>query len=97
VNFSIKERSVYGLLTEDWQMALHKHYRIDYLLHGSYKTFYVSALAMDNAEAWHWASVDAGFGQIPKYRTDKVPKISKPKAEQLGISQVEWTESVAHS
>lgn len=78
-------------------MPFNKHYRIDYLLHGNYKTFYVRAAAMDNAEAWHWASVDAGFGQIPKYRTDKVPKISKPKAEQLGISQVEWTESVVHS
>ena len=74
-------------------MALHKHYRIDYLLNGSYKTFYVSAIAMDNAEAWHWAAVDAGFGQIPRYRTDKVPKVSKPRAELFGIAELQWTVS----
>jgi hypothetical protein len=70
-----------------------KHYRIDYLLKGNYKTFYISAEKMDNAEAWHWATVDAGFGQIPKYRSDRVPKISKPQAEHLGVAQVEWTVS----
>lgn len=74
-------------------MSQHKHYRIDYLLHGSYKTFYISAAAMDNAEAWHWATVDAGFGQIPKYRNDRTPKISKPEAEHLGVVNVEWTVS----
>jgi hypothetical protein len=46
---------------------------------------------MDNADAWHWAAVDAGIGQIPKYRTDKVPKVSKPQAERLGITNVEWS------
>jgi hypothetical protein len=46
---------------------------------------------MDNADAWHWAAVDAGFGQIPKYRSDKVPKVSKPQAERLGITNVEWS------
>jgi hypothetical protein len=48
---------------------------------------------MDNAAAWNWAAVDAGFGQIPKYRMDKIPVISKPKAEQFGLSDVQWTES----
>ncbi|WP_440780092.1 DUF6555 family protein [Pseudomonas syringae] len=71
-------------------MADEKHYRIDYLLHGSYKTFYIRAGVMDNKEAWHWASVDAGFGAIPKYRSDPVPKLSKPQAEKLGLSNVEW-------
>jgi len=74
-------------------MAQQKHYRIDYLLHGTFKTFYISASVMDNAEAWHWASVDAGIGEIPKYRTDKVNKVSKPKAEQLGVTNVEWHEA----
>lgn len=74
-------------------MAREKHYRIDYLLNGSYKTFYIRAAKMDNAEAWHWASVDAGFGQIPKYRSDPVPKLSKPQAEKFGISNVEWSEA----
>lgn len=75
------------------RVAQYKHFRIDYLLHGKYKSFYISAESMDNASAWHWASVDAGFGQIPKYRSDKVPKVSKPKAEQLGLTDVEWAES----
>ena len=55
------------------------------------KTFYISSDKMDKAEAWHWVTVDAGFGQIQKYRSDKVPKISTPQAEHLGGSQVEWT------
>lgn len=72
-------------------MSQNKHYRIDYLLNGNYKTFYISAAAMDDAEAWHWATVDAGFAQIPKYRADKVPRISRPHAEHLGITEVEWS------
>lgn len=67
------------------------HYKIDYLFHGAYKTFYVNADVMNNAEAWNWAAVDAGVGQIAKYRSDKVTKISKPQAERLGISDVQWT------
>lgn len=74
-------------------MAQDKHYRIDYLNNGAYKTFYIAAERMDSAEAWHWASVDAGFGQIPKYRRDPVPKLSKPQAERLGIANVEWTKT----
>lgn len=39
----------------------HEHcYRIDYLLIGADKKFYVRASAMTNAEEWHWASIDAG-------------------------------------
>jgi hypothetical protein len=45
---------------------------------------------MDNAEAWHWATVDAGIGQLPKYRTDPINKLSKPQAEKHGITDVEW-------
>lgn len=71
-------------------MAQEKHYRIDYLLNGNYKTFYIRAARMDNAEAWHWATVDAGIGQLPKYRTDPVNKLSKPQAEKHGITDVEW-------
>lgn len=71
-------------------MSRSHHYKIDYLLHGAYKTFYISADVMNNSEAWHWASVDAGIGQIPKYRTDKVAKVSKPQAERLGVTDVAW-------
>ena len=38
-------------------MPLEYHYRIDYLLHGTYKSFYVRAVTMSNAEAWHWATL----------------------------------------
>ncbi|WP_296187860.1 DUF6555 family protein [Pseudomonas sp. UBA1879] len=71
-------------------MAQEHHYRINYLLDGAYKTFYIRAAKMDNAEAWHWASVDAGFGQLPKYRSDPATKLSKPQAERFGITDVEW-------
>jgi hypothetical protein len=75
------------------KMLRNEHYRIDYLLNGAYKTFYVRADCMNNAEAWHWAAVDAGFGQIPKYRCDKVPKVSKPQAERLGVTDVQWSDA----
>lgn len=71
-------------------MTCSNHYQIDYLLNGSYKTVRVCAENMNNAEAWHWATVDAGFGHIPKYRLDRVPKLSKPQAERLGITDVAW-------
>jgi hypothetical protein len=74
-------------------MALSRHFKIDYLMRGSYKTFYVRTEAMNNAEAWHWAAVDAGIGQIPKYRQDKVPKLSKPQAERLGLTDVVWSQA----
>ncbi|MDY7560916.1 hypothetical protein QN382_06910 [Pseudomonas sp. 10B1] len=70
-----------------------KHYRIDYLLNGSFKSFYISAEFMDNTEAWHHASVDAGIGRIPKYRLERVPRVSRPYAEHFGISDVEWAQS----
>ncbi len=56
-------------------MALPKHYRIDYLMNGSFKSFYIRTEHMDNVEAWHYASVDAGLARIPKYRLEKVPRL----------------------
>ncbi|EFW80213.1 hypothetical protein PsgB076_13752 [Pseudomonas savastanoi pv. glycinea str. B076] len=82
-----------SIFVKEKEMAQEYHYRIDYLLHGAYKTLYVRAPGMTNAEAWHWASVDAGVGQIPKYRSDPVSKLSKPQAEKHGIANVEWTQS----
>jgi hypothetical protein len=67
-----------------------QHYRIEYLFHGKPRWFYVCAKQMDNAEAWHWAAVDAGVADIPKYRCDRTIKLSKPKAERLGIGAVAW-------
>lgn len=71
-------------------MFKNTHYRIDYLMNGHYKSFYIRSEHMDSTEAWHWAAVDAGYGHIPKSRTDRVPKTSKPQAERLGISGVQW-------
>ncbi|RML91958.1 hypothetical protein APX70_02313 [Pseudomonas syringae pv. maculicola] len=46
---------------KDFCMSQEKHYRISYLLDGVFKSFYVRAQKMDNAEAWHWATVDAAY------------------------------------
>jgi hypothetical protein len=45
---------------------------------------------MDNAEAWHWASCDAGVGRIPRFGREKVQKTSKPMAEKFGVENVVW-------
>ncbi|GAB7528997.1 hypothetical protein PS3A_14060 [Pseudomonas sp. 3A(2025)] len=74
-------------------MAQEKHYRIDYLLNGAFKSFYIRAANMDNANAWHYASVDAGLARIPKYRLERVPQVSKPYAEHFGITNVEWSQA----
>ncbi|MEG0861431.1 MAG: DUF6555 family protein [Pseudomonas sp.] len=70
-----------------------KLFIIDYLLHGEHKSFIIRAEMMDNAEAWHWASCDAGVGRIGRYGREKVKKVSKPLAERYGISEVRWRQS----
>lgn len=67
------------------------HYRIDYQFFGTAKSFRICVTTLDNASAWHWATVDAGFRHLPKYRFDPVPKLSKPQAERMGVTNVEWT------
>lgn len=67
-----------------------KLYTINYLIHGEAKSFVIRAEKMDNAEAWNWASCDAGFGHIPRNPRDKTRKTSKPMAERFGISEVMW-------
>ena len=37
-----------------------KLFVIDYTLHGQPKSFIIRLEKLDNAEAWHWASCDAG-------------------------------------
>ncbi len=74
-------------------MSHSAHYRIDYVHNGASKTFYVSSETMTNAEAWHWAAMDSGLAQIPKYRRDKVKVVSKPFAERYGIVHVQWTQA----
>lgn len=70
-------------------------YIIDYMLHGEPKSFIIRAEVMNNSEAWHWASCDAGVGRIPKFGREKVKRVSKPLAEKYGITDVRWRTSVA--
>jgi hypothetical protein len=35
----------------------------------------------------HIAAMDAGFADIPKYRSDRVAEICKPKAQRFGIKE----------
>ncbi|AVU77038.1 hypothetical protein FHJ31_19755 [Pseudomonas sp. Fig-3] len=70
-------------------------YIIDYMLHGEPKSFIIRAEVMNNSEAWHWASCDAGVGRIPKFGREKVKRVSKPLAEKYGITDVRWRASVA--
>lgn len=65
-------------------------FTIDYVIHGEAKTFVIRSDRMDNAEAWHWASCDAGLGHIPRSSRDKTRKTSKPMAERFGITGVKW-------
>jgi hypothetical protein len=69
------------------------HYRIDYVLNGSGKSFYVSTATMSNAEAWHWAAVDCGVAPIPRYQHEQKKVVSKPLAERHGIAEVLWTQA----
>lgn len=65
-------------------------YVIDYELRGERRTFIIRLERMDNAEAWHWASCDAGIGIIPRFGQQKVKKVSKPMAERYGLENVRW-------
>ncbi len=65
-------------------------YIIDYQLHGKPRSFIIRLETLDNAEAWHWASCDAGIGIIPKFGREKIRKVSRPMAERYGITAVQW-------
>lgn len=67
-----------------------KLFVIEYTLHGVPKSFIIRLDKMDNAEAWHWASCDAGVGRIPRFGREKVQKTSKPMAEKFGVENVKW-------
>jgi hypothetical protein len=69
-----------------------KFYRISYLLHGQAKTFIIRAALMNNAEAWQWASCDAGLVPIPKPGRPPLKRYSKPMAERFGVTEVHWQE-----
>jgi hypothetical protein len=68
-------------------------YIIDYRLHGAEKSFIIRLPKLTNADAWHWASCDAGVGIIPKFGRERIKQVSKPEAEQYGITDVRWRPS----
>ncbi|MGE7989503.1 DUF6555 family protein [Pseudomonas sp. NPDC089554] len=65
-------------------------YIIDYRLHNEPRSFIIRLEGLDSAQAWHWASCDAGVGIIPKFGREKIRKISRPMAERYGITEVQW-------
>ena len=66
---------------------------IAYKLHGEPKSFIIRAKEMNNAEAWQWASCDAGVAPIPKPGRPPLKRFSKPLAERFGVTDVQWRES----
>ncbi|KAA0947701.1 MULTISPECIES: DUF6555 family protein [unclassified Pseudomonas] len=70
---------------------------IDYTLHGTPKSFIIRLEKLDTAEAWHWASCDAGIGRIGRFAREQVKKTSQPQAEKFGIENVQWRRSGARS
>jgi hypothetical protein len=68
-------------------------YVIDYKLHGESRSFIIRAKIRSNADAWHWASCDAGVAPIPKPGRPPLKVVSKPQAEKYGLSDVKWRET----
>lgn len=68
-------------------------YYVEYLLHGESRTFVIRTSTMNNAEAWQWASCDAGLVPIPKPGRPPLKRFSKPMAERFGLTDVKWRES----
>lgn len=68
---------------------------IDYKLHGQTRSFVIRTKIRNNADAWHWASCDAGLAPIPKPGRPPLKVVSKPQAEKYGLSEVRWRETAA--
>lgn len=68
---------------------------VEYLLHGERKSFAIRIEVMNNAEAWQWASCDAGLTPVPKPGCPPLKRFSKPMAERFGVTHVRWRESAA--
>ncbi|WP_434625517.1 hypothetical protein J3P84_20415 [Pseudomonas sp. Z1-29] len=66
---------------------------INYKLHGVPKSFIIRSKAMQNADAWHWASCDAGAAPIPRPGRPPLKMVSKPQAEKYGITDFTWRAS----
>ena len=74
-----------------------KLFVIDYTLHGEAKSFIIRLEKLDAAEAWHWASCDAGVGRIGRFAREQVKKTSPAQAEKYGIQNVQWRRSDARA
>ncbi len=59
-------------------------------LHGVRKSFIIRSKAIKNADAWHWASCDAGVAAIPRPGRPPLKLVSKPQTEKYGITDVTW-------
>lgn len=66
---------------------------IDYQLHGKDKSFVIRLDKLTNAEAWHWASCDAGIGVIPRFGRAYAKKLSATESQQYGLDNVRWRQS----
>lgn len=66
---------------------------IEYKLYGKPKSFIIRTKIESNADAWHWASCDAGVTPIPKPGRPPHKIVSKPQAERHGLSDVKWRET----
>jgi len=69
-------------------------YVIDYLLHAKTRSFVIRTANMNNAEAWQWASCDAGISLIARPGRPPLKRYSKPMAERFGLTEVQWRASV---
>ena len=70
-----------------------KLFVIEYTLHGAPKSFIIRLDKMDNAEAWHWAAVDADIAHVSRVGRvghEQVKKTTRPWAEKFGITEVTW-------
>lgn len=74
-----------------------KLFVIDYRLHGEPKSFIIRLEKLDNLEAWHWASCDAGIGRIGRFTREQVKKTSQEQAEKFGLADVQWRRSDARA
>lgn len=70
-------------------------YVIHYRLHGQPKSFIIRSTRMNNAEAWQWASCDAGVTPIPRLGRPPLKRFSRPMAERFGVTEVQWRKSAA--
>lgn len=91
LNFSALDDSVRSEQME--QVMENNLFVINYKLHGVPKFFIIRSKSMQNADAWHWASCDAGVAPIPRPGRPPLKMVSKPQAEKYGITDVTWRAS----